>query len=196
MLTYVIATNNAHKLSEIRAILQNDSRRFLSMQEAGIHTDPEETGETFEENALIKARAACFASGLPALADDSGLCVDALSGEPGIHSARYCPGSDSDRVQFLLKKLENVPQEQRSAHFVSVIACVCPDGTEFTVRGECPGVILQETRGNGGFGYDPVFYVPEEGYTFAEMPQSRKNAISHRSRSLALMKPELEARGL
>lgn len=196
MNTYVIATNNAHKLAEIRAILENDSRRFLSMQQAGIHTDPEETGKTFEENALIKARAACAASGLPALADDSGLCVDALSGAPGIHSARYCSGDDARRVQFLLDKLEAVPEGQRSAHFVSVIACVCPDGTEFTVRGECPGVILRETRGQGGFGYDPVFYVPEEGCTFAEMPQSRKNAISHRARSLAAMKPAMELRGL
>lgn len=196
MNTYVIATNNGHKLSEIRAILENDSRRFLSMAEAGIHTDPEETGSTFEENALIKARAACAASGLPALADDSGLCVRALDDAPGIHSARYCAGSDSDRVRFLLEKLDKVPEERREACFVSVIACVCPDGTAFTVRGECPGRILRETRGQGGFGYDPVFYVPEEGCTFAEMPQQRKNAISHRARSLAAMKAALEARGL
>ena len=105
--TYVIATNNAHKLHEIRDILENDRRKFVSMKEAGIATDPEETGTTFEENALIKARAACKASGLPALADDSGLEVDALNGEPGIYSARYCEGSDQDRVDFLLKKMEN-----------------------------------------------------------------------------------------
>ncbi len=196
MRSYVIATNNAHKLAEIRAILENDSRRFLSMAEAEIHTDPEETGATFEENALIKARAACRASGLPALADDSGLCVDALGGEPGVHSARYCPGSDGDRVRFLLQRLEHTPEGQRDACFVSVIACVCPDGTEFTVRGECPGVILRESRGQGGFGYDPVFFLPEEGCTFAEMPQSRKNALSHRARSLAKMKEALSARGL
>lgn len=196
MNSYVIATNNAHKLAEIRAILENDSRRFLSMAEAEIHTDPEETGATFEENALIKARAACRASGLPALADDSGLCVAALGGEPGVHSARYCPGSDGDRVRFLLQKLEHTPERQRDACFVSVIACVCPDGTEFTVRGECPGVILRESRGQGGFGYDPVFFLPEEGCTFAEMPQSRKNALSHRARSLAKMKEALSARGL
>ena len=196
MNSYVIATNNAHKLAEIRAILENDSRRFLSMAEAEIHTDPEETGATFEENALIKARAACRASGLPALADDSGLCVAALGGEPGVHSARYCPGSDGDRVRFLLQRLEHTPEAQRDACFVSVIACVCPDGTEFTVRGECPGVILRESRGQGGFGYDPVFFLPEEGCTFAEMPQSRKNALSHRARSLAKMKEALSARGL
>lgn len=196
MNSYVIATNNAHKLAEIRAILENDSRRFLSMAEAEIHTDPEETGATFEENALIKARAACRASGLPALADDSGLCVAVLGGEPGVHSARYCPGSDGDRVRFLLQKLEQTPEGQRDACFVSVIACVYPDGTEFTVRGECPGVILRESRGQGGFGYDPVFFLPEEGCTFAEMPQSRKNALSHRARSLAKMKEALSARGL
>lgn len=196
MNSYVIATNNAHKLAEIRAILENDSRRFLSMAEAEIHTDPEETGATFEENALIKARAACRASGLPALADDSGLCVAALGGEPGVHSARYCPGSDGDRVRFLLQRLEHTPEGQRDACFVSVIACACPDGMEFTVRGECPGVILRESRGQGGFGYDPVFFLPEEGCTFAEMPQSRKNALSHRARSLAKMKEALSARGL
>lgn len=192
---YVIATNNAHKLREIRAILENDSRAFLSMEEAHIHTDPEETGATFEENALIKARAACAASGLPAMADDSGICVDALNGAPGIHSARYCPGTDRERTEFLLKNMEAVPDGQRLGRFVSAIACVYPDGTEFTVRGECEGVILREIRGEGGFGYDPVFFSPGDGCTFAEMPQARKNEISHRARALAAMKAALEARG-
>ncbi len=192
---YVIATNNAHKLREIRAILENDSRAFLSMEEAHIHTDPEETGATFEENALIKARAACAASGLPAMADDSGICVDALGGAPGIHSARYCPGTDRERTEFLLKNMEAVPDGQRQGRFVSVIVCVYPDGTEFTVRGECEGVILREVRGEGGFGYDPVFFSPGDGCTFAEMPQARKNEISHRARALAAMKAALEARG-
>ena len=194
--TYVIATNNAHKLHEIRDILENDRRRFISMKEANIATDPEENGLTFEENALIKARAACKASGLPALADDSGLEVDFLNGEPGIRSARYCEGSDADRVVYLLKKLEGVPAQQRGAQFVSAIACVYPDGTEFAVRGICRGVILTENRGEGGFGYDPVFFVPEEGETFASMPQARKNAISHRANSLKITKEELEKRGL
>ena len=194
--TYVIATNNAHKLHEIRDILENDRRKFLSMKEAGIATDPEENGTSFEENALIKARAACKASGLPALADDSGLEVDALNGEPGIRSARYCEGSDADRVVYLLKKMENIPAENRGAQFVSAIACVYPDGTEFAVRGICRGVILTENRGEGGFGYDPVFFVPEEGETFASMPQERKNAISHRANSLKLTREELENRGL
>ena len=194
--TYVIATNNAHKLHEIRDILENDRRRFISMKEAGIATDPEENGLTFEENALIKARAACKASGMPALADDSGLEVDALNGEPGIRSARYCEGSDADRVVYLLKKMENVPENARGAQFVSAIACVYPDGTEFAVRGVCRGVILTENRGEGGFGYDPVFFVPQEGETFASMPQARKNAISHRANSLKITKEELEKRGL
>ena len=194
--TYVIATNNAHKLHEIRDILENDRRRFISMKEANIATDPEENGLTFEENALIKARAACKASGLPTLADDSGLEVDFLNGEPGIRSARYCEGSDADRVVYLLKKLEGVPAQQRGAQFVSAIACVYPDGTEFAVRGICRGVILTENRGEGGFGYDPVFFVPEEGETFASMPQARKNAISHRANSLKITKEELEKRGL
>ena len=194
--TYVIATNNAHKLHEIRDILENDRRKFVSMKEAGIATDPEETGTTFEENALIKARAACKASGMPALADDSGLEVDALNGEPGIRSARYCQGSDQDRVDFLLSRLENVPDEQRGAQFVSAIACVYPDGTEFAIRGICRGEILRENHGEGGFGYDPVFYVPAEGETFSSMAQERKNQISHRANALALTKAELEKRGL
>lgn len=193
--TYVIATNNAHKLHEIRDILENDRRRFLSMKEAGIATDPEENGSTFEENALIKARAACKASGMPALADDSGLEVDALNGEPGIRSARYCAGSDQDRVDFLLKKMENVPDEQRGAQFVSAIACVYPDGTEFAIRGICRGEILRECHGEGGFGYDPVFFVRSEGETFSSMAQERKNRISHRANALALTKAELETRG-
>ena len=194
--TYVIATNNAHKLHEIRDILENDRRRFISMKEANIATDPEENGLTFEENALIKARAACKASGLPALADDSGLEVDFLNGEPGIRSARYCEGSDADRVVYLLKKMENIPAEQRGAQFVSAIACVYPDGTECAVRCICRGVILTENRGEGGFGYDPVFCVPEEGETFASMPQERKNAISHRANALEITRKELENRGL
>ncbi|MBQ4578332.1 MAG: RdgB/HAM1 family non-canonical purine NTP pyrophosphatase [Clostridia bacterium] len=194
--TYVIATNNGHKLQEIRDILENDRRKFLSMKEAGIATDPEENGTTFEENALIKARAACKASGLPALADDSGLEVDALNGEPGIYSARYCEGSDADRVDFLLKKMENIPEGKRGAQFVSAIACVYPDGTEFVVRGICRGEILRKCHGDGGFGYDPVFWVPEEGETFASMAQARKNRISHRANALELTKRELENRGL
>ncbi len=196
MNTYVIATNNPHKLIEIRAILQTDKRKFCSMKQAGIATDPEETGQTFEENALIKARAACAASGLPALADDSGLEVDALGGAPGVRSARYCPGTDLDRTEYLLKKLEGVPTERRSAQFVSAIACVYPDGKELVVRGVCQGVVLTEIQGGGGFGYDPVFFVPEEQATFAQMSQERKNQISHRANALYLIRKELDCQGL
>lgn len=193
---FVIATNNVHKLLEMRAILEKEHRSVISMKEAGIDTEPEETGTTFEENACIKARAACAASGLPALADDSGLMVDALDGAPGIYSARYCPGSDRDRLWFLLKNLEGTAPEERGGQFVSAIACVLPDGTEFTVRGVCRGRILDAPAGDGGFGYDPVFYVESEQATFGEVPQERKNQISHRARALRLLAAELDRRGL
>ena len=196
MLEFVIATNNAHKLREMRAILDTENRRVLSMKEAGIATDPEETGTTFEEIALIKARAACAASGKPALADDSGIAVDALNGAPGIYSARYCEGSDWDRLCFLLKNMEDVPEGQRGAHYVAAIACVLPDGTEFVVRGTVFGSLLREPIGEGGFGYDPIFFVDSEGATFAQIPAERKNAISHRANALKLLVQELEQRGL
>ena len=196
MLEFVIATNNAHKLREMRAILDTEQRRVLSMKEVGIATDPEETGTTFEENALIKARAACAASGKPALADDSGIAVDALNGGPGIYSARYCEGSDEDRLWFLLKNVEDVPEGKRGAHYVAAIACVLPDGTEFTVRGTVFGSLLRAPIGEGGFGYDPIFYVESEGATFAQIPAERKNAISHRANALKLLVQELEQRGL
>ena len=196
MLEFVIATNNAHKLREMRAILDTEQRRVLSMKEAGLATDPEETGTTFEENALIKARAACAASGKPALADDSGIAVDALNGGPGIYSARYCEGSDEDRLWFLLKNVEDVPEGKRGAHYVAAIACVLPDGTEFTVRGTVFGSLLRAPIGEGGFGYDPIFYVESEGATFAQIPAERKNEISHRANALKLLVQELEQRGL
>lgn len=196
MLEFVIATNNAHKLREMKAILDTEHRRVLSMKEAGIATDPEETGTTFEENALIKARAACAASGKPALADDSGIAVDALGGAPGIYSARYCEGSDLDRLWFLLSNMKDVPDGQRGAHYVAAIACVLPDGTEFVVRGTVFGELLREPVGEGGFGYDPIFYVKSEGATFAQIPAERKNAISHRANALKLLVRELEQRGL
>lgn len=196
MLEFVIATNNAHKLREMKAILDTEHRRVLSMKEAGIATDPEETGTTFEENALIKARAACAASGKPALADDSGIAVDALGGAPGIYSARYCEGSDLDRLWFLLSNMKDVPNGQRGAHYVAAIACVLPDGTEFVVRGTVFGELLREPVGEGGFGYDPIFYVKSEGATFAQIPAERKNAISHRANALKLLVRELEQRGL
>lgn len=181
---FVLASNNRKKLAELRAILGAQGHEVASLHECGVQSDPEETGETFEQNARIKARSACAATGLPSIADDSGLEVDALGGAPGVRSARYCPGSDADRVAFLLKNLESVPDAERTARFVSAVACVFPDGRELVTRGECGGVILRERRGEGGFGYDPVFYVPQEGLTFAQLPAERKNAISHRGRAL------------
>lgn len=182
---FILASNNAHKVQEMGAILSGLGIRVLSMAEAGIDTQPEETGSTFEENALLKAKAACQAGGLPALADDSGLVVEALGGAPGIHSARYCPGSDWDRLLFLLKNMEAVPDGRRGAKFVSAVACAWPDGRTAVWRGECPGVLLRQPQGQGGFGYDPIFYLPELGQTFAQMSQSQKNQISHRARAMA-----------
>ena len=166
----VMASNNAHKIAELRAILSAYGLDVVSQREAGVHVEPEETGTTFEENSRIKAVAVMQACGLPAVADDSGLMVDALNGEPGVYSARYggpdCI-SDSDRINYLLKKLENVPEGKRTAKFVSVITLVTPDGKEIVARGECPGHILFERHGNGGFGYDPVFFAEN-------WPRSRK----------------------
>lgn len=183
----VMASNNAHKIAELRAILSAYGLDVVSQREAGVHVEPEETGTTFEENSRIKAVAVMQACGLPAVADDSGLMVDALNGEPGVYSASYggpdCI-SDSDRINYLLKKLENVPEGKRTAKFVSVITLVTPDGKEIVARGECPGHILFERHGNGGFGYDPVFFAEDAGCTFAELAPEQKNQVSHRARAL------------
>ena len=192
---FIIATNNKKKLREMGAILEKFGVEALSLAEAGIESDVEETGTTFEENSRLKAQAAMQVSGLPAIADDSGLVVDALGGEPGIYSARYggdkCK-DDVERYLYLLENMENVPEGERSARFVSVITCVFPDGREISARGEIEGEILREAQGEGGFGYDPIFFVPEEGMTTAEMPQERKNEISHRAKSLKIMAEKLE----
>lgn len=189
-MTFILATNNPKKLRELEAILSG--RQICTLKQAGIDIEIAETGQTFEENALIKARAACAASGLPAIADDSGLEVDALGGRPGVLSARYCEGTDEDRVRFLLENMKDIPGESRTARFVSAVACVFSDGREIVVRGECNGVILRECRGDGGFGYDPVFFVPEENGTFAEITAETKNRISHRGKALQKLKKELE----
>ncbi len=192
---FIIATNNKKKLREIGAILDKFGIEALSLSEAGIESDAEETGTTFEENSRIKAVAAMQVSNLPAIADDSGLEVDALHGEPGVYSARYggdkCK-DDTERYEYLLDNLSNVSDGERSARFVSVITCVFPDGREFSARGEIEGEILRSAQGEGGFGYDPVFFVPSEGMTMAEMPQERKNEISHRAKSLEIMAKKLE----
>ena len=184
---FVLASNNAHKLEEFREILSGSGWTVLSQQEAGIAVDPEENGTTFEENSLIKARAACRASGLPAIADDSGLTVRALNGEPGIYSARYGgPGlTDEGRYRFLLDRMKGT--EDRRACFVCCVSCVFPDGDELTARGECGGRILYGPEGNGGFGYDPVFWSDDLQKPLGRASHEEKNAISHRGRALRAM---------
>ncbi len=186
---FVIATNNSHKLAEISEILKGIGAEAVGQKEAGIAVDPEETGSTFEENALIKARAACRASGLPAIADDSGLEVEALSGAPGIYSNRWCEG---DHIAFLLAKLEGV--EDRRARFTACAACVFPNGEETVVRGECPGKITYAPHGTGGFGYDPVFMPDGYDKTFGELPAEVKNSISHRAKALSKLADRLKER--
>lgn len=183
----VLASNNAHKLEELRVILSTLGMEVISQKEMGITIEPEENGTTFEENSYIKAKTVMDACGLPTIADDSGLMVDALDGAPGVFSARFggedCK-TDTDRLKYLLSCMETVPEAERTAHFVSVITLLTPDGRQVVAKGECPGVILREAHGENGFGYDPVFYVPEEGCTFAQLPSERKNQISHRARAL------------
>lgn len=181
-----IATNNPGKLREIRDILGGFFDEALSLSDLGIDIDIEETGTTLTENALIKARTIRDLTGLPALADDSGLMVDALGGAPGVYSARYAGEEHDDKKNnaLLLKNLEGKP---RDAKFCSVIALCYPDGRELTAEGSVRGVILEEERGTGGFGYDPLFFSPELGKTFAEATPEQKNSVSHRSRALRAM---------
>lgn len=184
----VLASNNAHKLEELRAILGTLGMDVVSQREAGVFAEPVEDGKTFEENSYIKAKTIMDACGLPTVADDSGLMVDALNGEPGIYSARFggeVNKTDKDRLMYLLSRMENVEDEKRTAKFVSVITMLTPDGKKIVARGECPGRILRAPAGENGFGYDPVFYVPECGCTFAQLGKEQKNAISHRARALS-----------
>ena len=185
---FVLASHNQAKLREMRQILGELGILVLSQQEAGVDVEPEETGTTFEENAVIKAVSVMEASGLPAVADDSGLAVDALGGAPGVYSARYGGGhdrSDAERNALLLKNMEH--EEQRGAKFVSVIAVAYPDGRILTARGEVRGEIAREERGENGFGYDPLFRLPD-GRHMAELSNEEKNAISHRGNALRELK--------
>ena len=187
----ILASKNPHKLTELSAILSQHGFEIALESEYGLHVDVDETGTTFEENSLLKAEAVMKASGMPVLADDSGLMVDALDGAPGIYSARFAgTGNSDDNNALLLEKLKNVPYDKRTAHFVSCIACVFPDGREFTVRGECKGNIATEPEGSGGFGYDPLF-VSDHG-CFGTMPQEEKNRISHRAAAAKLFKEEIK----
>lgn len=189
----VLASRNQHKLKELQAILSNYDMEVVLPSSLGIDQDVEETGVTFEENSMLKARALMEATGLPTVADDSGLEVDALQGAPGVYSARYggkaCK-TDLDRTLFLLKNLEHT--EHRAARFVCVITFLLPDGKAFVAKGSLNGEITRELSGSGGFGYDPVFYVPEEGCTLAELPEHRKNEISHRANALRALSEQLQ----
>lgn len=190
----IFATGNAGKMREIREILADFGGEILSMKEAGISTDVEENGASYEENALIKARAVAEKAGdAVVLADDSGLEIDALGGEPGIYSARYLGEDTSYRVKNanLIERLAGVPEEKRTARFVCAIAAVLPDGRELVTKAAVEGRIGYEEKGEGGFGYDPIFYVPEFGRTTAELSEEEKNQISHRGKALRLMKEEL-----
>ena len=187
---YILATNNKGKLKEMKAILADFGSEVVSQSEAELELEAEETGTTFEENALIKARAACEALSEPAIADDSGLVVEALDGAPGVYSARYggCT-TDEERVSLLLKNLDG--EKKRNAKFVSCIACVFPNGDVITARGECEGEITAQPRGVGGFGYDPVFEIPGTGNTMAELSPEEKNAVSHRGKALKIFEMKL-----
>jgi len=189
-----IATNNQHKLQEIKAVLGGQFEQLLSLKDLGIDVDVEETGSTLEENALIKARAIENICHIPTLADDTGLMVEALNGAPGVYSARYAgeEHNDANNRALLLKNLKG--QENRKAHFATVIAIVFPNGDFITSNGRVEGEILQEERGNEGFGYDSLFYSYELGKTFAQASQEEKNSVSHRGRALRNMVEKLKDR--
>ena len=181
----LLATNNQGKVREYRSLLRGIPYQIVTLADAGITTDVAETGSTFEANARLKATVLAAESRLLTLADDSGLEVDALGGEPGVLSARYAGenASDSDRLNYLLNKLKGVPERERTARFRCVIAIASPDSRVEVCSGACRGIIATAPRGYNGFGYDPVFCVPELGKTIAELPPEEKNRISHRARA-------------
>ena len=194
----VLASKNKHKLEEISRITGKFGIRLILQSELGIDIDVEENGTTFEENSFIKADAVMKATGLPALADDSGICVDALNGEPGIYSARYGFDDtldDRGRLQLLLKNTEYVPDGQRQAKFVCVITMVTPEGQTIQARGEMHGQLLRTPAGENGFGYDPIFYYPPLGKTTAEMSAEEKNRVSHRANALNVFNEKLKEAG-
>lgn len=190
----IFATGNEGKMKEIRLILEELGAEILSLKDAGINIEIQEDGKTFEENAVIKAREVMRATGALVLADDSGLEIDYLNGEPGVYSARYLGEDTSYRIknQNLIDRLEGVPDEQRTARFVCVIAAAFPDGRIITARGAIEGIIGYEERGEGGFGYDPIFWLPEYGCSTAELTMEKKNELSHRGKALREMKNELK----
>ena len=192
----ILATSNKDKAREIAEILSDTPFVVTTMKEEGYDPDIVEDGKTFEENALIKARTVhALAKGAYVMADDSGLCIDALDGAPGIYSARFCGENSTYPEKFakIFEMLKDVPEEKRTAKFVCSIAVVRPDGSEFTVRGEVCGVLHEKPMGDGGFGYDPIFYVPEFGMTTAQMTKEQKNSISHRGKASRAMAEKLKA---
>lgn len=190
----IFATGNAGKIKEIRMIMEDIGMEVVSMKEAGISIDIEENGTTYEENALLKARAVAACTGDIVMADDSGLEIDYLNKEPGVFSARYMGEDTSYRIKNnnLIERLEGVEDEQRTARFVCAIAAVLPGGKELTTRATIEGRIGYEEKGENGFGYDPIFYVPQFGKTTAELTEEEKNQVSHRGKALQLMKEELK----
>lgn len=190
---FIIATNNQKKLKELERILNPLGINAVSAKEEGISLDDvEETGTTFSENAYLKAEAAFKKTGLPSVADDSGLCVDILNGCPGIYSARYAGenATDADKNNKLLSELEDVPEKDRTAHFTCAICCILPSGEKIEVEGVCEGSIAFEPHGNGGFGYDPIFKYGDKSY--AELSSAEKDAVSHRGQALRKLKAKLE----
>ena len=194
----VLASKNKHKLVEISKITEKFGIELILQSELGVDIDVEETGATFEENSLLKAEAVMKATGLPALADDSGIAVDALNGEPGIYSARYGFDDSLDdwgRLELLLKNTQHVPDGQRQAQFVCVISFVTPDGQVIQARGEIHGELTREPAGDNGFGYDPIFYYPPLGKTTAELSPEEKNEVSHRANALKLFYEKMKEAG-
>ena len=194
----VLASKNRHKLVEISKITEKFDMELVLQSELGVDIDVEETGTTFEENSFLKAEAVMKATGLPALADDSGIAVDALNGEPGIYSARYGFDDSLDdwgRLELLLKNTEHVPDGARQAQFVCVITMVTPDGRTIQARGEIHGELTREARGENGFGYDPIFYYPPLGKTTAELSAEQKNQVSHRANALRVFYEKLKEAG-
>ena len=189
---FVLATHNPGKLKEMEDILARFGVEVVSPKDLGLTVDVEETGTTFAENAMLKAKAICAAAKLPAIADDSGLCVDALNGGPGVYSARYGGEGldDNGRYMLLLNSMRGQPT--RAAHFACAIACAFPNGDELTAEGRCDGTIAFAPMGEGGFGYDPVFFVPELKKTFGQLTAEEKSAISHRGRALVAFVEKLE----
>lgn len=189
---FVLASHNRKKLAEMQEILRELGVEVVLQSDVGLDLEPEENGTTFAENAAIKAMAVMQASGLPAIADDSGLCVDALNGAPGVYSARYGgPGLDDvGRYRLLLENMRG--QLDRRCRFVSAICCCFPNGDRVEARGECPGTLAYAPKGEDGFGYDPIFFVPALKKTFAELSPAEKNAISHRGNALTAFREKLE----